>query len=132
MKLRRVLTSLAVLLLATAVTSTQAHERNSHHRSAPGYGKHGVRHHPPRPVPVYRYGSRVTHGRLVVSPIVITLPSPRPAGVILSRPAYYAGNVYGVQRNRWYQTDVNGDCFEVALLQTGEQVWTQVAYGLCR
>jgi hypothetical protein len=37
-----------------------------------------------------------------------------------------------VRRNRWYQQDAYGDCFEVRLQGDGQQVWTQVASARCR
>jgi len=123
-------TLLSVLLLSLASVNAQAHDRG--HNQPPTHGKHGVYQRHPHPGPVHRYGAPAVHGRLLLSPIVITVAAPRPAGIAYTRPTYAAGNAYSVQRNRWYQRDASGDCFEVALLRTGEQVWTQVAYGLCQ
>ena len=67
---------------------------------------------------------------VVLGAVVTTLSRPVPGAVVVT-PGYAVRKPYAVRRNRWYQQDAYGDCFEVRLQGDGQQVWTQVHPSQC-
>lgn len=127
-------------ILSLAANDATAHERGyERHRAPPvhhGYGhappRHG-RHHYGRPKHHrhHHHGHATLAGAVLLGTLVATLDRPRPAGVIVHRPGYGVRQPYGVNRNVWYQRDVNGDCFEVQLQHGGTQLWTLTRPSQC-
>lgn len=97
--------------------------RGSHRKGKP-HGAHGHRHH--------RQALELAAGVIVLGALITTLDQPRPAGIMMSSPRYIVRQPYAVKRNRWYQRDAYGDCFEIRLQGDGQQVWTQAPRSRCR
>ena len=106
---------------------------HSHH----GHSMHRHRYGHPRP----RYGHQSHHhthshptlaGGILLGTFVTTVERPRPAGVVVTGPAYGIRQPYAVHQNVWYQRDFHGDCFKVKLTRDGRQVWTQARQRHCR
>jgi hypothetical protein len=127
-----------VMVCSNAEAGKRGHGQHGHvHGSPPHYGyatphsrhRYGKRHHHDRH---HAHGYGALAGAVLLGTIVTTLNQPRPAGVIVSGPAYAVRDPYRVNRNIWYQRDVNGDCFEVRLQHGGTQLWTQTHPRHCR
>ena len=136
-----ILLSILAIALALASTSSEAGQRghNAHHRShGPAHHgyvtprarhRYGRRHHPHRH---HRDGYHSLAGAILMGTIVATLNQPRPAGIVVTGPAYAVRNPYRVKQNVWYQRDSNGECFEVRLQHGGTQLWTRTHPRQCR
>ena len=132
-----ILTSTLAIALALGSTNAEAGKRGhdphgrSHGTAHYGYVTPHARHRYGRRHHHHRHGYQALAGAVLIGNIVATLDRPRPAGVVVSGPAYVVRNPYAVNQNVWFQRDVNGDCFEVRLQQGGTQLWTRTHPNYC-
>jgi hypothetical protein len=147
---KRIIIPLLIALLAMAATATEAGGRGErYYGQSSGYVKYGRQYPQPRfyghrgpnrgGYPRGVHGHRhhlqaleLAAGAIVLGAVITTLDQPRPAGIVISSPRYIVRKPYAVKRDRWYQRDAYGDCFEVRLQGDGQQVWTQAPRSRCR
>ena len=92
----------------------------THYRGRHGYyrrGHHG--HHG------FRDGLRFAAGAIILGSVIHAINDNQPRQVVYQSPA---GGSY---QDRWFRVDPDGQCVEVRLNQSGEEVWTYTDASRC-